>query len=395
MEDIIVFILLFFIIISLTAGTIPPFTQKAEISQSQETVVEQEPLPEKETPLSETTETQPSQEVKTYPQQIKPKVLVDTYIVSGPEEGEIIGTTNQVTFGFDAKVSPEQAETWIIFETKIEGFDSNWVSTWHKERIIILPPGPQKYTFSVRAKINEIIDPTPARRTFVINTSPYFDKVRISSVQPKTSYYPSLITLSTYLENKGKINITGWQLKGSGGTFTIPTGIEKYLPGYNSVPTESIFIEKNDMVYLSGSLNPFGSGRNFRPNKCLGYLAYSRDFPIPLSRNCPIPKREEISHLHPYCQEFILWLGQCNTPDHSNNFRVSSDSECVSYLNENLNYGGCFRNYSQDEDFIENSWHIYMDSEIVVSNDCDALYLLDQNGLLIDKYSYGYPVCRW
>jgi len=329
----------------------------------------------------------------TEPSASKPAISVNTYITAGPEEGEVIDETDRVVFEFKAKVSPADTEGRIIFETKLAGLDENWQETSSNQRTIDLPAGPKEYTFWVRAKINNVIDATPAGRTFEVSTSPYFGKVKISSVRSQTSSYPSLITLSTYLGEE-KINITGWQIRGKGGSFTFPGGIEYYKPYYNPVPTESIFVERGDRIYLSSASSPLGRGRNFRPNKCLGYFTNYHDFPISLSKNCPKPNREEISHLDPCCQEFILRLGRCEIPDYSDSLSVSNDPECVAYLNENFNYGGCYRNYYRDEDFISNDWHIYMNTNIVVSNNCDTLYLRDQNGLLVDEYSYGRPICR-
>lgn len=327
------------------------------------------------------------------PVELKPTLLIDTYIISGPKEGEAIGDTNKVTFEFRGAVSPKELENKLTFETKIEGFDENWEKTSSQKREIYLPQGPKEYTFLVRAKINDSVDSTPAKRTFKINTSPYFGKVKISSISSQASSRPSLITLSTYLKNEEEMNITGWQIKGRKGSFVIPGGIEKYYPGYNPVPTESIFVKRGDIIYLSGASNPLGRGRNFRPNKCLGYLANYYDFPIPLPKNCPKPESEEISHLDFCCQEFILALPRCKVPDYSGNLRISTDSECTSYLTDNFNYADCYMKYSRDEDFTGENWHIYMNFDFVVTNDCDTLYLRDQNGLLVDKYSYGRPVC--
>ena len=397
MEEIILVFLI--IAIALTFSSfIPSSTQKAEIGQPQETLSEvQEETPEDISQTTPPTETKAyvKPKVSTKLTETEPTISVNTYIVSGPKQGEVIEETTWVTFEWDAKVSPEQTYGQAVFEIKVEGLDDDWILTIVRERTMVLPPGLKEYTFSVRAIVNNSVDPTPVERTFTINTSPYFDKVRISGVQTQTSYYPSLITLSTQLEKEEEINITGWQIKGKKDRFVIPTGIEKYRPGYNPVPTKSIFIEQNDIIYLSGDSNPLGRGRNFRSNKCLGYLANYRDFPIPVSKSCPRPTSEEVSHLSPCCQEFILRMGSCDIPNYSGDFVISTDSECVSYLNKTFNYNSCFRNYSRDEDFLENSWHIYMKRDLVVSDNCDILYLRDQNGLFIDKYSYGYPVCGW
>ena len=361
-----------------------------------------EELPQPQETLTQTQESVPAKtqtflgSVKsaTEPSEPKPTISINTYITSGPEEGEVLEETNKVTFEFKAGVLPEETGGRIIFETKVEGFDENWKETSSNQRTINFPSGPKEYTFLVRAKIKDVIDKTPTERTFKINTSPYFEKIKISSVNSQTSSRSSLITLNTYLEKEEEINITGWQIRGKRGSFTIPQGIEKYNPYYNPVPDENIFIKRSDRIYLSGASNPLGRGRNFRPNKCIGYLDNYRDFPIPLSKNCPKPTSGEISHLDPCCQEFILRLGRCTIPDYSSNLRISTDSECVVYLIDNFHYADCYRKYSRDEDFVENNWHIYMNSNIVVSDNCDTLYLRDQNGLLVNKYSYGRPVCR-
>lgn len=385
-----------FIILAVILGGYFYFGQPPEQGEELPSEQLEEPLPEtKESVPAKTQTFLGSVKSATEPQKTKPTISINTYITSGPEEGEVIEEINRVTFEFEAKVSPKETEGRISFETKVEGFDEDWKRTYSEKREINLPSGPKEYTFLVRAEIKNItFDPTPAERTFKINTSPYFDKVKFSSVRVETSSRPSLTTLRTYLKEEEKINITGWQIKGRSGRFVVPQGIEKYSPYYNPVPTESIFIERGDIIYLSGGSNPLGRGRNFRPNKCLGYLANYRDFPIPLSKNCPKPTREEVSHLEPCCQEFILKLGRCEIPNYSNNPKIYLDSECVSYLNENFNYAGCYRKYSRDEDFIGNNWHIYMNRNIVVSDDCDTFYLRDQNGLFIDKYSYGRPICR-
>ncbi|MCK4473955.1 hypothetical protein KAU40_01690 [Candidatus Parcubacteria bacterium] len=324
----------------------------------------------------------------------KPGFAINTYITSGPEKGEIINETNRVVFEFKAKVYPEETQGRITYETKMQNFDDDWKETSSQKRIINLPPGPKEYTFLVRAKIKDVVDKTPAKRTFQINTSPYFDKVKISSVRTQTSSRSSLITLYTNLEKEQEVNITGLRIKGRIGSFIIPTGIEKYNPYYNPVPNTDIFIKQGDKIYLSGASNPLGRGRNFRPNKCLGYLTNYHDFPVSLSLNCPKPADEEISHLKPCCKVFIRNLGRCEALEYADNISVSTDAECTAYLNKTFNYAACYRNYFRDEDFIEKNWHIYMNTNFIVSDDCDTLYLRDQNGLVIDKYDYGSPVCR-
>lgn len=331
------------------------------------------------------------------PPPTEPVVSINTYITSGPEEGEIIEETNRITFEFRARVSPEETEGNIIFETKIEGFDENWETISYNQRIVDFPPGPKEYTFLVKAKINDIVDSTPTQRTFKINTSPYFEKIQISNVQSQNSYDHSLIRLDVYHVNE-EINITGWRVEGQKGGFSIPQGIEKYnhlfysqLPG-NDLPLKDIFVDYGHTIYLSSALNPLGRYKNFRLNKCIGYLAHDYDFAIDFYNNCPRPDEDDILSFDPCCQQYVLNRSRCEIPDYWENSDIARDSECVSYIIDYFSYIGCYENYSRDEDFLNDEWHIYMNGNFV-STGIDILYLRDQNGLFVDKYRYGSPCC--
>jgi hypothetical protein len=323
------------------------------------------------------------------PSETEPTVPINTYITAGPKKGEVIDETNEVTFEFDAKLTPADTEGRITFETKVEGFDEDWKKTYYKKRTIELPAGPQEYTFLVRAKINDLTDPTPAKRTFKINTSPYFEKIKIYSVKTETSTRSSLITLTSKLK-EGEIDITDWQIKGEKGSFDFAPAIEKYNPISNPNPDDNILVRPGDEIYLSGGSNPLGKNKNFRLNKCMGYLANTYDFPVSFSTSCPKPEREEISYLSLCCQEYVLQLKSCEIPSYWEweDYQILGDSECQEYLSYNASYAGCFRNYSQDEDFLEDAWYFYLERNIV-SDECDLLYLRDQAGLVVSTYLYG------
>ncbi len=323
---------------------------------------------------------------------IVPPLLINTYITAGPEEGKAIEDTNIVTFEFEAEFSSKESKGWVSFETKVEGLDNDWKRTSSPKRTITLPPGQTEYTFLVRAKTSNSTDPTPAKRTFKVNLSPYFRKVKISDIRVPYSSYPSVITLRTSLNKEEEIDITDWKIEGKRGEATIPQGIEKYFPGLS--PRDNIIIKNNDTIYLSSGQGPLGKKRSFRPNKCLGYLTESGDSSLSLPRSCPKPSKEDISHLNPCCQEFILRISGCEVPDYSRDFRIYQDSECVSYLEKNFNYSSCFRNYVGDENFLWNSWYIFLNFDVATDDFCDTVYLRDQNGLFVDKYSYGRDVCR-
>ena len=390
MQSIVVFIILAIAIGGfLYFGQFP--TREEGLSQLQETLTQaQESAPAKTQTFLRSAEPAPKPASK--PLESKPTISVNTYIVSGPKEGEIIDETNKVTFEFNAIVSPEETQDGVTFETKVEGLDDDWKETSSNQRTVNLPSGPKEYTFLVRAKIKDAIDPTPAGRTFKINTSPYFGKVEISSIDSQTSSRPSSIKLSTQLNEEEKINITGWQLRGNKGVAIITQGIETYLP-YDSNLGKDIFIRYSDTIYLWGAPSPLGINKSFRPNKCFGYLTDIYNFfpSISSSKRCPSIKLEDISHLGEYCQDFILGMGACEVPDYSNNLKITLDSDCTSYISsyaeKNFNYEGCFRNYSKDKDFLNNYWYVYLGHDMV-SKLHDTLYLRDQDGLLVVKYLY-------
>ncbi len=325
---------------------------------------------------------------------VVPTAIINTYITAGPEEGETIEETNTVKFKFDAEVLSGEVSGRIYFETKIKEFNEDWKKSSSKERTIQLPAGSKEYTFLVRATAKDVIDLTPAERSFRINVSPYFKKIRISSVQTKTDSRESLVTLTTSLLKEEEINISNWYLQGKGGKIFIPLGMEKYYPFYGQFLGQDIIVKRGDKIYLSGATNPLGESRNFRVNKCMGYLVGNHDFPISIPKSCPRASSEDYSHLSVCCQQFISRLGTCEKPDYSDDYNIGTDSSCLSFLDDNFNYAGCFSNYSTDDNFLKNYWHIYLGRNPVVSDDCDTIYLRDANGLFVTKYSYGKAVCK-
>ncbi len=363
---------------------------QANVSQSQASV----PSTQQNYPAQQVSgETRPANTPKsgvatTKPAVIQPQILLDTYITEGPKEGEIIEESTRVTFRFGGLVIYGNKEENIYFETFIEGFDTKWIATRSDYRTVDLPVTSRYYTFMVRARTKNGVDYTPAQRTFKINVSPYFGKVKISSVGS------SLITLRTNLSKDETIDITGWKISGKGGIFVIPKGAEKYYSFPNLPVLADIIVRQGDTIYISGSANPLGQGMNFRVNKCMGYLSYNKSFPVSIGGSCPKPSQGEISHLSPCCQQFITRSVNCGIPDYSQKVDIMYDQECTSYLEEHFNYNACFLEYSKDKDFLKNSWYLFMNKSITVKNNCDTMKLYDSSGRVVSQFSYGYPVCK-
>jgi len=231
-------------------------------------------------------------------------------------------------------------------------------------------------------KKEEITEETAIQET--IDTSPYYGKVKLSTIRAETRYRPSLITLSVRVYSGEKINITVWKIKALKGEITIPQGIEKYQS--HRTPGD-IIIKEYTNIYLINDLNPLGRDKNFQLNKCFGYIKNYHSFYPSFYTYCPKPKLEDISHLNPYCQEYILRLSNCEIPNYSNNIKIATDSKCVSFLNNTFNYSSCFKKHSKDENFLKNYWYVYVGTDIVEPLH-DTIYLYDPNGLLVDKYIY-------
>jgi len=218
--------------------------------------------------------------------------------------------------------------------------------------------------------------------------SPNFGKVKFGAISHTS------IDLSSQITTSEKIDITGWKIKGSKGEITIPQGVELFIPG-TSIPNSDIVVKQYDVVHIYTKSNPFSVNKNFRPNKCFGYLNdYYQNSGYYYSKICPTINRDDICNFTQECQNAIMSLQNCSSQGYSNNLYVVSNYACQTYadnyISRYLNYDGCIGNYSKDKDFYSNSWDIYLGYDIVCKCD-DVLYLYDRNGLLVDQYSYqGY-----
>ncbi len=214
--------------------------------------------------------------------------------------------------------------------------------------------------------------------------SPYYGLAEIQSVKAENSYHVSLITLSVRPRQGENINITGWTVKTRRGGAIIPQAMEYYQSSY--IP-HNIIIREYNTIYLIGAKSPLGSDRSFRLNTCFGYLSKSRNFYPSVYTSCPKLELEELYHLKPYCQDFLLRSYGCKMPDYSEDFKVSTDSQCVEYILDYFTYSGCYKNHYQEDNFLYDYWYVYLNRNIVEPLH-DVIYLYDQNGLLIDEYIY-------
>lgn len=225
-----------------------------------------------------------------------------------------------------------------------------------------------------------------------VSVSPYFQKVTISSLSATT---PSLITLKPNLKQGEEISITGWKIQGKAGSFQIPLGMERVNPFSSLQAGDLIAIKTGDTVYLSSGRGPFGLGKHFKPNVCMGYLKSSYTFPITVSSSCSLdkPQEKDLLFFLQACQDFIfkkIDFSSCAFPDYSKDITITADTQCTSYLTDlatGFTYNSCFARHADKSAFTANEWHVYMNIDLLTQR-FDTIELLDQNGLLVFKKEY-------
>ena len=320
-----------------------------------------------------------------------PSFILDTAIAAGPKEKESI-TDTKIPFEFSGSVSPSNTQGSMLFESKLQGVDADWVTT-QKARTLDLPIGSKEYTLLVRSKLDSVVDQTPVSRVFAVKVSPYFQKVMISSLSTAT---PSLITLKTNLKQGEEISITGWKIQGKAGSFQIPLGIEQINPFSSLQPGDLIAVKASDTVYLSSTRGPFGLGKHFKPNTCMGYLKSSYIFPLSVPSSCSLdkPREEDLLFFLQACQDFIfkkMDFSSCTFPDYSQDITVKADTQCTTYLAglaTGFTYNSCFLRHADEAGFTTNEWQVYMNTNLLTQR-FDTIELLDQNGLVVDQEKYS------
>jgi hypothetical protein len=255
------------------------------------------------------------------------------------------------------------------------------------ERNLVSPASPAPTLKPVPAPAPVVVQPPSTN-------SPYFQKIRISSVRPTKDSEPALVTLSASFSDETPVNITGWKLKSQWlGEATLGKGIENLRSALMTEAIDNILVRRSDTLYVRGELSPLGTGRSFRPNQCFGYLIqYYPNLPGSYSCSQDRPTLQDIQYLTPLCQEYILRkmdYSSCKLPDF-NDPMVIGNSECRTYLigtGGAFTYQGCYEKRSKDANFLSNRWDIYIERSFGHPLH-DAITLLDQNGLLVDTYIY-------
>lgn len=230
---------------------------------------------------------------------------------------------------------------------------------------------------------------TPPQGFTIDELSPYYRKVRITSVYPSySSRSPRIFSLRANLSGNDSVKVSGWFLKNNkNNKVIIPQAIHLYNPFSFLGNQSDIVLSANHTVNVYFSKSPFGN--NLRLNKCTGYLNNTYEAKPSFPNNCPSVRRSEIVSFPGECQSFILSLRRCEEPtgNELNLFTLPNNLACHDFLGE-INYRGCYNNYSSDADFLSREWRVWLNRGFNLDSLHDRVLLFDEKGLLVSEYVY-------
>ncbi len=334
-----------------------------------------------------------SRQAQTQTQVIKNSIFfspLETAITGGPEHNSAIQNT-KAEFILDGwQILPfekiKRFDVWLI------GYDGGWKEVGSKVSYN-LPPGQKTYTLLARAKNSQgEFDNTAAARTFMINVSPYFEKIKIANMVHRGStakpHYEKL-TLRNQSSDLG-VNITGWQVKiaRSSFSFEIPAATRVYNPRELSVYDPIVLTRNSSVDVYVGKKSPLGV--NFQENSCDGYLASSFEGYDSLSASgrCVLPDPSSYNSFSVACRTFVRGIGGCSTP-HLTAFQFGGEPACRDFILKNYNYQACVERSKNQASFYLGRWKVYLGrTEEVFDDLSDTVYLYDDKGLLVDMYRY-------
>ncbi len=222
--------------------------------------------------------------------------------------------------------------------------------------------------------------------------SPFYGQVRITSVNPPDPYTYSpmhVFTLAAESGNKEPIFITGWRVKGNRRQETyVPNGISDMNPV--SVGGAQTRIALSPGEYANFYTNASSIGRNFRLNKCTGFLNNFYAFVPVLPNECPaLFERGEVITFSGECQSFLFSLPSCANidPNDRNLFTGENDNGCRTVM-DRYNFGYCYNRLRSQPNFFSLEWKVWLSERPNFDRQHDRILLLDNVGLLVDEYVY-------
>lgn len=315
---------------------------------------------------------------------------METVILGGPEQNSIIQNT-KVEFTLDGwQVLPfektNRFDVWLI------GYDTGWRAVSSKV-IYNLPAGKKTYTLLARAKNAQgEYDNTAVVRSFLVDVSDYFGKVKISSVNYRgTSNRPNYEKISIINRSSDLgVNITGWTLKTKrfSNSFQVPYASRIFDPRDLNA-TDNIVLTKGGIVdFYVGKRSPLSV--NFQENACDGYMsgAFENYDALSGGSRCNLPSPSDFNSYSISCRSYLRGISSCTEP-RLEYYSFINEQSCREFITKNYNYQACVERSKNQASFYLGKWKVYLGRNEEILDDLDdALYLYDSNGLLVDVYGY-------
>lgn len=183
------------------------------------------------------------------------------------------------------------------------------------------------------------------------------------------------------------VNVTGWSIASRRSSVTIPRAYN--IPEIDAVEQDIILPAGGQVNILTGTP---AYQKNFRENDCTGYLNEFYEFTPSLSNSCADsrPNRGELlaRGFNGECIEVIEDVPACRVPRGPFQAGVIG-SECIDYMNRNLNYAGCVANFRDRRDFLGDTWRVSLRRPSKLFDPLhDRVVLRDRQGLLVDEFEY-------
>ena len=292
--------------------------------------------------------------------------------------------TNQVEFDLEGKNLKDPKDN-IYFAYILIPINKNWQILKSNKLTLTLPKKYGIYILLITAinSKNEY-DPTPIGVIFTTKISPYFGDVKIASLINRN-------TIRLKNISKNEINITNWKIISSMGSFIIPTGVE-FVDPKRIYEKKEIILKPEEEVKIMAGYSPLGI--NFKANKCFNYLIKNisdlKKYLDPISYACDKFSKEELFELKNsgYSLNCVLTLenSMCDGLSQNELKKILNDSRCLNLVYSRFNYNSCYEKRKNDSDFLSKTWYIFLPVNYLYSPRYEEIRLVDQNGLLVDKY---------
>ncbi len=199
------------------------------------------------------------------------------------------------------------------------------------------------------------------------------------------------VVLSVTRAATAPIDITGWKL--ASGKYkeqtAIPQGIQTLILGETQAPERILVSSGNQIIVTSGKAP---TGTSFRENMCTGYIAQYQDFTPSLSKRCPSPTSEfDKNYAGPsfdadLCRNHVASIKSC---EYESYVPRQLPTACKPFVDQYLHHNGCVAAHKNDENFLGNTWRIYLGkSKTLYAEKYESIRLLDAEGRIVDVYAY-------